>query len=153
MASAEVLVAIDGSPAAEAAVEEAITLAAAMNRPLRFVHASALADELFADDPEAGPSRADVLARDGVLRHAAERATARGVEAEVEVIADASTGDLAADIAGLAEGAKASLIVVGSRGRGPVSGALLGSVSHNLIRWATVPVVIVNAPRDEPAQA
>jgi nucleotide-binding universal stress UspA family protein len=150
MSGGEILVAIDGSPAAEAAVEEGVTLAVAMNRPMRFVHASSLADDLFADDPVELPSREQVLARDGVLRQAAERAAARGVEADVEVLPEARTGDLAADIAGIAAGSDASLIVVGSRGRGPVSGALLGSVSHNLIKWATVPVVIVNAPRDEP---
>jgi nucleotide-binding universal stress UspA family protein len=153
MTSDEILVATDGSPAAEAAVEEGITLAAAMNRSVRFVHASSLADDLFEENPEDGPSSEEVLARDGVLRHAAERAAARGVEAQVEVLPQAHTSDLAADIAGLAVGAKASLIVVGSRGRGPVSGALLGSVSHNLIKWATVPVVVVNAPQADETQA
>ena len=151
-----ILVATDGSPAAIAAVDAALRLAAAMTGPVRFVHASAaLADALYAEHPEDGPSREDVIARDAVLRDAAERAATAGVAAEVELISDADmgTGDLAAAIAGIAEGVNASLIVVGSRGRGPMSGSLLGSVSHNLIKWATVPVVVVNAPQERPAGA
>jgi nucleotide-binding universal stress UspA family protein len=150
-----ILAAIDGSPAAEAAVEEAVKLAAAMNATVRFVHAnSPVAEELFEADPETGPSRAQILARDEVLAHALERAHAQGVEAEVEVIssAHADTADLAASIAGIATGLEAAMIVVGSRGRGPIAGGLLGSVSHNLIRWATVPVLVVNAPDGEHAE-
>jgi nucleotide-binding universal stress UspA family protein len=122
-----------------------------MGGSVRFVHSSQLAADLVAEHPENGPPREEVLARDAVLRDAFERAAAKGVTAEVEAISPAHrTGELAADIAGIAAGVGASLIVVGSRGRGPASGALLGSVSHNLIKWATVPVVIVTAPTDEP---
>jgi nucleotide-binding universal stress UspA family protein len=145
------LVAIDGSPAATAAVEEALKLAAATGGDVRFIHASApLADDLFERFPEAGPPRDAVLARDPVLRDAAERAAATGVAAEVQVISDAhaSTADLAATIAGVAQGVDASMIVVGSRGRGTLEAGLLGSVSHNLIRWSSIPILIVHPPRE-----
>jgi len=149
MEGSQLVVATDGSPAATAAVEHALKLAAAMNAPVMFVHASAaLADELYAAYPEDGPPRAEVLERDPVLQHAAERAAAAGVSAEVKLISDAhaNTADLAATIAGIAEGAGAAMIVVGSRGRSPIAGGILGSVSHNLIQWASVPVLVVNAP-------
>jgi len=35
------------------------------------------------------------------------------------------------------------LLVVGSRGHGPISGAVLGSVSHALVSRSPVPVTIV----------
>lgn len=47
----------------------------------------------------------------------------------------------------------ASLIVVGSRGRGPVSGLLLGSVGQKLLRHALCPVLVVRSvpyPRPKP---
>lgn len=40
-------------------------------------------------------------------------------------------------------GAEADLLVVGSRGRGPVASAVLGSVSNDVVRRAKCPVVVV----------
>jgi nucleotide-binding universal stress UspA family protein len=151
----QILVAVDGSPAASAAVEQALKLAAAMKGSVRFVHASPrLAADLYAAYPVEGPPREELLARDPVLGDAFARAQESGVPAEVEVISDVrGTADLAAAIAAIAEGVGASMIVTGSRGRGPVAGSVLGSVSHNLIKWSTLPVLIVHpAPEKEPAQ-
>jgi len=65
------------------------------------------------------------------------------------VIADeGGSVELALEIAGIASGSDASMIVTGSRGRGAVAGAVLGSVSHSLITHATVPVLVVHAPPD-----
>lgn len=44
----------------------------------------------------------------------------------------------------LHEAEHADLLVVGSRGRGALAGALLGSVSLHCIRYANCPVVVVN---------
>jgi nucleotide-binding universal stress UspA family protein len=142
-----VLVAVDGSPASDAAVGAAVELAGALGSPVRFVHASSpLAERLFDADNENGPTEQQIVAGDPVLAGALGRARDAGVQAEVEVVgADGDTGDLAAVIAGIASGSDAGVIVCGSRGRGAVAGAVLGSVSHNLIRYAPVPVLVVHA--------
>jgi nucleotide-binding universal stress UspA family protein len=53
------------------------------------------------------------------------------------------TGFPAERLADLADDESAQLIVVGSRGRGPLRSALLGSVSTSLIGLARCPVLVV----------
>ena len=147
MDAKRLLVAIDGSPAADAAVDAAVELAAAMGARLLLVHAdSHLAEQLF-DENRDGPSQDEITARDPVLADAARRATDRGVGFDLELVAASGhSADLAADIAGIADGIDAAMIVVGSRGRGTVAGAVLGSLSHALIGEASRPVLVVHAP-------
>ncbi len=69
----------------------------------------------------------------------------RGVPAELRIQDERRTGMIAANLAGLAEGVDAALLVVGSRGRSEVADVVLGSVSHELLRMSTRPVVVVHA--------
>ena len=57
----------------------------------------------------------------------------------------AVSGDIADELARAAADRKAALLVVGSRGRGAVRAALLGSVSAGVTRLAPCPVLIVRA--------
>lgn len=150
MKGKRVCVAVDGSPAADAAVAVGLELAAVLGSSVRFVHAaSPLADQLFADNRPDGPTPEQIAASDPVLGSALTRARDAGIDAEVELLANESSDDLAATLAGIANGIDAGLIVCGSRGRSSAAGAVLGSVSHNLIKRATLPVLIVHAPAGE----
>src|SRR5580765_8282768 len=150
----KILIAVDGSPAATAAVEAGVGLAAALQAKTVFVHAAGrLATELFDAYPTEGPPVDEILARDEVLARAVTSANEHGVAADIELLdQERSSADLAAAIAGIAAGIEASMIVTGSRGRGAIAGAVLGSVSHNLIKYATSPVLVVHDPeRDQEA--
>jgi nucleotide-binding universal stress UspA family protein len=80
----------------------------------------------------------------GAARGRVEQLLARcGVDgAQVEVALDASVADGLRQIAAARD---AELLIVGSRGRGTLSAALLGSTSHALAADAPCPVVIVRA--------
>ena len=64
----------------------------------------------------------------------------KGVEVEQLVL----NGRPAETLADLAEKRKAWLVVVGSRGRGAVARALLGSVADRLVRICHQPVLVVH---------
>lgn len=81
----------------------------------------------------------DVWEARSMLRHAG--ASAREMRVE--------TGETAPALARVARQEGAALIVVASRGFGPLKAALLGSVSHALMTDAPVPVMIL-PPEVEP---
>lgn len=114
---------------------------------MTFVHASPdLAGELFRESPQTGPSRERIEAGDEVLRDAARAAAELGIPSELELIGE-NGKDVASAILGVADGIPADLIVVGSRGLGPITGALLGGVSAEILAGADVPVLVAHAKR------
>jgi len=56
-----------------------------------------------------------------------------------------ATGDASREIVHLAEDLDAGLVVMGSRGRGGIRRALMGSVSDAVVRHAHCPVLVVRA--------
>lgn len=81
--------------------------------------------------------------RDEARRRVEQRLAQWGVkDAEVEIGLDATVAD---GLRRIATDRDAELLVVGSRGRGTVRAALLGSTSHALAREAPCPVVVVPA--------
>jgi nucleotide-binding universal stress UspA family protein len=147
-----ILIATDGSQAAVAATQAGLEVAVAMHANVALVHASSpLAEELYDKHPCTGPPVDEILDHDPVLASAFALAEEMGVTADVRLLAFEHSADLAGGIAGMAQGLDASMIVVGSRGRGTMAGAVLGSVSQSLLKHATVPVLVVHAP--EPAGA
>jgi nucleotide-binding universal stress UspA family protein len=137
-----IVVGVDGSNASARALSWAVQQAQAERRPLMLVHTinavtPAFLDAAIVDARDAG-SVLDAAGR-AVLadaRHEVER-TAPDLEVH-EVFDLADPRDRLLELAG-----DASMIVVGSRGRGSARSLLLGSVSVALVRHAHCPVVVV----------
>ena len=76
---------------------------------------------------------------EGFLAHELERFDAAGLVEPIERRAIEGTASAVL----LEAGCEASLVVVGSRGHGPFTNMLLGSVSDQVSHYATCPVVVV----------
>ncbi|WP_337062982.1 universal stress protein [Kineococcus sp. G2] len=140
-----VVVGVDGSASATAALEAAAAEAEALGEGLRVVHAVHLQlDPSLALEPGlAEQLREDAAqrARELVRRAVAEVTARHPVPVEQVVLADAFASDALLDAA-----RDARLLVVGSRGHGAFLRALLGSTSHAVLQHAQVPVLVVPDP-------
>jgi len=89
------------------------------------------------DVPSESDAEADQAVREGVdlLRQA-------GIDAEGEV-RQTTFGHAAREIVADAKEHDAGVIIMGSRGRGDFSGALLGSTAHKVIHLTDRPVMVV----------
>jgi nucleotide-binding universal stress UspA family protein len=142
-----IVVGIDDSPGAAAALRWAAEEARLRHARLEVVHAwewpyrdrlGELADEAL--DTKGFADAAGVVVATMVQRALGDDARDLAVESRTEEGAPA-------DVL-LAAARRADLLVVGSRGRGGFEGLLLGSVSQQCARHAPCPVAIVPEPRD-----
>ncbi|MET7476063.1 universal stress protein [Streptomyces sp. NPDC005648] len=137
---------IDGTEESLAALDWAAREAVRRGLPLRVVQA-------WRFQPYEGIDAADRETQAGWVRDALAEA-ARAVTARysgLEVTADLLAGETVDALVGAA--AEAELLVLGSRGHGPVVGFLLGSVGQQVIAEATRPVVLVRAGDQPSAEA
>ncbi|AWT41334.1 MULTISPECIES: universal stress protein [Streptomyces] len=137
---------VDGTDESLAALDWAAREAVRRGRPLRVVHA-------WEYQPDTAPEVAGRDAQEEWVREAVATAV-RGVterHPELEVSADVLEGPAVETLVGAA--AEAELLVLGSRGHGPVVGFLLGSVGQQVIAEATRPVVLVRAGDEASAEA
>ena len=142
-----ILVAVDGSQDAEQALTEAIDLAESEHARLTLITAVTPppATVYVAASTEVGQLHEDAHAEaEEILRRARER-----VPDDLRVTELLSERPIrVALIDQIAEG-RHDLVVMGSRGRGAVRAALLGSVSHHVLHHSTAPVLIVHADRTQ----
>lgn len=137
----KVVVGIDGSKTAQAALEWALAEARVRGAGLVVVHAwqqptAALMSPyapLLADPATLAETACKTLA-DSL---ATVDLTGLACEADLRIVQGAAAPAL------LGAAKDATLLVVGSRGRGGLAGLLLGSVSQQVAHESTVPVVIV----------
>jgi nucleotide-binding universal stress UspA family protein len=134
-----ILVATDGSEPAEQALDVAIDLARETGAALQVL---SVRQPRPAGRAGSGPAVSETEEAHGA-EHIAERAAERARQAGVDATAHAGHGDVVDAIADAATSLGADLLVVGSRGLGPVAGAVLGSVSHALVHRSPVPLTIV----------
>lgn len=138
---AGIVVGIDGSPQSQKALRFALSEARVRGEELRAVSVWRYEPSLLADHET------------GFGAHDKDRVAAARTAAQVEldtVLAGARVpatellvceGDPAQVL--IEESRTADMLVVGSRGRGGVTGALLGSVSHDCASHAHCPVTVV----------
>ena len=142
-----IVVATDGSAAASAALDEAIAIAKGTGDHLAVI---TVWRALQGDFGLAYPSGALLNELLDAERDHAEAtladAISRARDAGVAVVTRLATGDPAECVCGYAEEIGARMIAMGSRGYGSVASLLLGSVSGEVLRKATCPVLVVRAP-------
>jgi nucleotide-binding universal stress UspA family protein len=146
-AVARVVVGVDRTPSCTGAIGFAFQAARQRGITLTAVHA-------WAPDPPAdleGIVGATTMA-EALARRVIEQELARWCDeyADVRVATELAAGDPARAL--LAESRGAALVVVGSRGRGHLLGAVLGSVSQTVLRHARCPIAIVRHGRGPTAQ-
>jgi nucleotide-binding universal stress UspA family protein len=132
------LVGYDGTPGAQAAAAEALSLASELGAEVVFAFA-------FWTNPGGGEV-ADMLAAlrelgEGHLRDAQALAEAAGVTSHGELVNEVPSVGLVA----LADQHDARMIVVGSYGEAPLKGAIVGSTAHKLVHLSERPVLVVRA--------
>jgi nucleotide-binding universal stress UspA family protein len=139
-----IVVGVDGSGVSELAVRQAFALASAFGVGLEVVHA-------WSSERRHGLAHASKYV-DWAAYEEAERAVVSDCLAtwaedypDVQVTGTTTEG-APADVL-IRHASAAQLLVVGSHGRGKVLGALLGSVSQNLVHHAPCPVVVCHAQR------
>ncbi|GAA4284493.1 universal stress protein [Brevibacterium daeguense] len=159
----EILVGIDGSENSEQAFELALMIAARRGWNLHLVGAYTLLLAMSAPYT-AAMIDTDERYRNAVvsrIREVGDALSARAEKAGVEATVTVHEGDAAGILR--EQSAFAKLAVVGKRGRGPLSGRFLGSVSNSLVAHSACPTLVVparwqetqrrRAAESEPAQA
>ena len=142
-----ILVALDGSRHSAEALEQAIAIALRSGAWMTLLHVI----EPPHPPPIGGPYVAHLLApeREEEVEALLERAAAQVPEG-IPVHTLVRRGYAAEEIVRRLEAAGHDLVVMGSRGRGPVRAVLLGSVSRAVLRQSQVPVIVVHADPPKP---
>jgi nucleotide-binding universal stress UspA family protein len=140
-----ILVAVDGSADADAALSHAIDLAESEHTRLTLISAVA---EL--------PPTAYIMAGEEIGRlnqtvhHQAETVICQArdrIPADLPVTTVLSEEPIRAALIHQLKDGRHDLVVMGSRGRGAFRAGLLGSVSHYMLNHSPVPVLVVRAER------
>jgi nucleotide-binding universal stress UspA family protein len=141
-----IVAAVDGSPSSDHAVDFAVEQALLTHRSLTLAHALSPMSTVWLAPVGLSPSMGTGVGLEALESQAHELlaesrtdVTGRAPELEVhEVLGFGDPRQVLSDAA-----SRASLVVLGSRGRGPVGSLLLGSVAVGVAHHAACPVVVM----------
>ena len=142
-----VLVAFDASSEAQLALAHAVAMAQVYRAKVALVAVVPPPPLLSWQAPGGmrGIHEAEQEELEKALREAAD-----GVPDDLSVTTQLLDGDPARELLRLVRDGDFDVIVMGSRGRGRVTAALLGSVSNRVMHDAGVPVIVIHRPSDGP---
>ncbi|AOZ93569.1 universal stress protein [Paenibacillus crassostreae] len=143
MLFSNILVAYDGSKASKKALDHAIALTQAEpNAKITVIHVFGFPRAYFGEAYAAIPSTVTKDYYDlseQTVQEAKDTLQAAGVSGTVEMI----QGAPADVVLEYSKKNQCDVIVIGSRGLGTIRSYVLGSVSHNVVQQARVPVLVV----------
>ncbi len=152
MSYSKIVVPLDGSELAEAAIDPAFSLAKAFGAELIFVGVLDLTAGMYDVYSEAF-SPIDLRAQlEKFLEAALERATLRAQAEGVQALRVLKVGIPHEELASLAASEGADLLVMTTHGRKGLTHLLLGSVTEKVIRTAPCQVLVVR-PREGQEEA
>jgi nucleotide-binding universal stress UspA family protein len=141
-----IMVAVDGSETSHLALQEAIKLAKSQNASLRIVH---VIDDSFINYGESYIDYSALLASkkklgQEVLTKMGDLAHHAHIKYEIQMIeTQPFEGRVAEKLVEETQHKPTDLLVIGTHGRRGFNRLFLGSVAENLIRIATLPVLLI----------
>lgn len=144
-----IVAAVDGSPGSDLALDFALAQARLTRRSLTLVHALSPMSTVWLAPVGLSPSMGTGIGLEALESQARELlaeahtdVTGRAPDVEVhEVLGFGDPRQVLLDVA-----TRASMVVMGSRGRGPVGSLLLGSVAVGVAHHVTCPLVVMRPP-------
>jgi len=148
----KILIATDGSPSAVEALEFGLDIAGEEEAEAIVVHVVPSVESIPAGSY--GMAQAAIVHEvTGADRAPLEQAVELAAEKGLPVTTELLVGSTIAEITGYADHCDVDLIVVGSRGHGMLTNALLGSVSLGVLRHTERPVLVVRGHSAKPLEA
>jgi len=141
-----ILVAIDETPAAAFALRHVVPYALEQNSHLTLVSVATNPPSFAAAAGVSPQQLADQIEREAATHL---REVAASLPENLSVTTLLRHGDPAEEILALLDEQPFDLLCLGARGRGRVTGALLGSVSTAVLHNSPVPVVVLHPPPAE----
>jgi nucleotide-binding universal stress UspA family protein len=143
MNRSEILVPLDGSPLADAALPYAETIAGATGASLRLLGVVERESAGLQNWPDAVRTYVETVRLDSLTQHLVTTAAAvseRGVPAESAVV----IGDPADEILAAADTPGVTTVVMATRGRGGIQRLFIGSVADKVMRHAARPTLLIS---------